>query len=245
MGKDKRQTQTTTLDPRSERFIQGQRQAAQEAGRVATDTPGQFFLGPDSRSIAEQIAPFMDPYLDQVIGGVRGEFDNLRAGASRDAAQAATRAGAFRSSRHGALEGARLGELDRAQASQVGGLLSSGFQNALSQGLNYSEYQRALRERQAQEPLFRQRQRLGFLTGGLGPTGSTTTQTQHGNLVGDIAGAGLIGAGFLAGGPAGAAAASGLGGDGGGNPLTGFGQAPAGFSGSIFDPRSARLNLGR
>lgn len=141
----------------------------------------------------------MDPYLDEVIGGVRGEFDHLRAGASRDAAQAATRAGAFGSSRHGVLEGTRLGELDRAQASQVGGLLSSGFRDALGRGLEYSEYQRALRERKAQEPLFRQQQRLNFLTQGMGPTGSVTESVQPGNLVGDIAGLGLMGLGLATG----------------------------------------------
>jgi hypothetical protein len=149
-------------------------------------------LGPDGRSIEDQIAPFMNPYMDSVIGGVRSEFDHLRAGARSSVSDAATRAGAFGGSRHGVAEAARLGELDRAQTGQVGGLLASGWQDALSQGLQYSEYQRALQERQAQEPLFRSLQELNLMNLGMGPTGTTSTTTMPGpSFGGQLLGAGL------------------------------------------------------
>ena len=110
--------------------------------------------------------------------------------------------------------------------------------SALTQGLQFSEYQRALRERQMQEPIFRRQVQQGLLTGGLGPTGQTTQQIQHGNLAGDIAGLGLMGLGLATGGPAGAAAASQVGG--------GSSFQPGGlFSG--FDPRvynRARMGVG-
>ena len=134
---------------------------------------------------------------DQVIGGVRAEFDQLRAGATRATNQAATGAGAFGGARQGVLEGTRLGQLDRAQGQVVGGLLSDQFNQAVSQGLSFSEYQRALRERQSREPIFRNQLSQGFLQGGLGPTGSVTEQVQPGNLFGDIAGAGLALGGSL------------------------------------------------
>ena len=185
-------TQTTGLDPRSQQFVDQQRAQAQGAAGVATGAPGNFFLGPDQRSIQDQISPFLDPFIQNVIGGVRGEFDVLRDQASNRVSDQAIQAGAFGGSRQGVAEGVRLGELDRAQTSQIGGLLSSGFRNALSTGLQQSELNRQLRERQAQEPLFRQQQAQQFFQGGLGPTGQVQTQTQPGgSTLGTIAGLGL------------------------------------------------------
>jgi len=230
------------LDPQSQAYVDQMRQHARGGAGVALNTPGNFFLGPDTRSIQDQIAPFLNPYMDQVIGGVRDEFDNLRGQAQVGVNQGATAAGAFGGSRQGVAQGTRLGEIDRAQTSQIGGLLSSGFQNALTQGLQFSEYQRALRERQAQEPLFRQQQAQQMLNLGLGPTGftNTNTQTHRGSTLGTITGlAGTVG-GAIIGGPGGAAVGSQLGGSPSfqpvpfnqpplfpgsqGNPLTGFGR---------------------
>lgn len=237
MSKGSTQTvrQEQRLDPQSRRFVEEMRARGQEGAGVALDTPGNFFLGPDTRSIADQIAPFLNPYIGNVVDGVRGEFDHLRDQATIGANQQATAAGAYGGSRHGVVEGVRHGELDRAQTSQIGGLLSSGFQNALSQGLAHSEYTRALRERMAQEPLFRQQMAQGFLNGGLGPTGftSTNTQTQQGSTLGTVTG--LVGTalGAYLGGPAGAAA----GGAGGGTQFQ-----PVNF-GSLF-PQSGPIGVG-
>jgi len=204
MGKDKKQTQTTTVDPASQRHIDAMRRAGIAAAGGLT---GPVVAGADPRSIADQISPFMNPYVNQVIGGLGQHFDRLRSQATVGANQQATAAGAFGGSRHGVLEAERLGGLDRAQMQQVGGLLSGQFNTALQQGLQHSEYLRALRERQMQEPFLRGQMQQGLLGGSLGPTGSTTTRIQHGNLLGDIAGAGLMAAGMFAGGPAGLTAA--------------------------------------
>jgi len=244
MGKTSTQSTTNerALDPQSQAFVDQMRAQAQQGAGVATGTPGNFFLGPTGESIESMIAPFMNPYQDQVIGGVNQQFDQLRGQANVDVNQGATAAGAFGGARHGVAQGTRLGELDRAQTSQIGGLLSSGFQNSLQQGMQFSEYNRALRERVAQEPLFRQQMAQSFMNSGLGPTGftDTNTQTQRGSTLGAITGlAGAVG-GALIGGPGGAAAGAQLGGggsqfqpvpfnppqffpQGGGNPVTGFG----------------------
>jgi len=206
----KESTQTTKeqqrLDPASQRFVDAMRQRGQGGADVALNQPGNFFLGPTGESIESMIAPFMNPYQQQVIGGVQGQFDQLRGQAMVDANQRATAQGAFGGSRAAVERGSRLGALDLGETQQIGGLLSSGFQNALGQGLAFSEYNRALRERQAQEPLFRQQMAQDLLNSGLGPTGFdfTNSQTQQGSTLGTALGlAGTIG-GAMIGGPAGA-----------------------------------------
>jgi len=230
MGKDKTQTTTQTLDPSSQRFVDQMRSQAQGSSN-AIQNMGPLFAGADQRSIQEQMAPFMNPYIQQVIGGLGEQFDTLRAGARTQGSQAATAAGAFNSSRHGVAEGVRLGEIDRAQGQQVGGLLSNQFNSALSTGLQHSEYQRALRERQLQEPLFRRQMQQQFMQGGLGPTGGTSTSVQPGNLMGDIAGAGLIGLSMMN--PAAGIAAGAFGGGGGGFQIPGTTQGGGLFSGAL------------
>jgi hypothetical protein len=105
-------------------------------------------------------------------------------------------------------EGVRLGELDRAEQSNISGLLSRGFEQAVSHGIPFAERQHALNQQQAMEPLFRAQQAQQFRNLGLGPVGETATteQVQKGSLFGDIAGAGLAVGGLLTN-PASAAAA--------------------------------------
>ncbi len=197
MGKDKTQTTTQTLDPETQAFVEKLRAGGTEAAEFI-DSLGPIFLGPDGRSISEQLAPFLNPFTDQVIGGVNENFDRNRSAARRDVSQAATRSGAFNSSRQGVAEGIRLSELDRSEGQVVSGLLSDQFNTALSQGLNFSEYQRALRERQLQEGIFKRQTRQGLLSGSIGPSGSSTTQIQEGSLIGDISGLGLLASSFFA-----------------------------------------------
>lgn len=170
---------------------------------------GPFFLGPSEMSIGDQAQRFMNPYQQNVIGGIRGEFDHLRGQAAMQSNQQATQAGAFGGSRAAIAQGARLGELDRAQASQIGNFLHQGYGDALQMGLGYSEYERGLRERQAQEPLFRQQQALNFMNLGMGPYGTTQSQYQPRNWMSGAVGGATAGAAF---GPWGAAAGGVLGG---------------------------------
>ncbi len=88
---------------------------------------GARALGGDS-SAAQQ---FMNPYQQQVLNSVGGDYDRLRSQASMQSNQAATQAGAFGGSRHGVTEGARLGELDSAQASTMAQLRQGGFNEAM------------------------------------------------------------------------------------------------------------------
>lgn len=200
----KTQTTTTAPDPASQAYIQQMRGMAGGAANVATQGPqggGSWMTGPIS---PDQIQQAMSPYLQNVIGGVRGEFDHLRSQAGMQTGQDATMAGAFGGSRHGVAEGVRMGELDRAQTSQIGGLLNQGY----GQALGFAEHQRGLQERQLQEPLWRQQQGLQMMNMGMGPVGQTQTTPMQSNKWGAALGGATAGSAF---GPWGAAA-GGLGG---------------------------------
>ncbi|WP_420431458.1 hypothetical protein [Candidatus Poriferisocius sp.] len=157
-------------------YIRNMRGMASGFANDIANHPGQFFLGPDQRSVAEQAQAFMNPYQKQVIDGLGTQYDKLRGQANLDQNAGATSAGAFGGSRHALTAGARLGELDAAQMQQTGNLLHQGWQSSVSQGLQYSEYQRALRERQAQEPLYRAQAATGLMQQGMGPVGLPGSQ---------------------------------------------------------------------
>lgn len=200
MGKGGRtQTVSQAPDAASQGHINQMRRMAGNAAQTAQG--GNFFTGPITQ---EQIQGAMNPYMDQVIGGVRGEFDHLRSQAGMQTEQDATMAGAFGGSRQGVAEGVRLGELDRAQTGQIAGLMQGGY----NQALQFAEHQRSLQERQMQEPLFRNQQALNFMNLGMGPVGTTQTQTTPRNPLGSAAGGALAGSAF---GPWGAAIGGGVG----------------------------------
>lgn len=186
------QTTTQVPDAGSQQYIDQMRSYAGNAATSALGHPGQFFLGPDHRTIAQQAQPFFNPFQQNVIGGLNQSYDRLRSQAQNNVNQAATSGGAFGGSRHAISSAVRLGEIDRAHMGQVGNLLHTGWQNAVTQGLQYSEYSRALRERQAQEPLFRHQQAMSFLNQGMGPVGwQTTTRGGGGSPLATGIGTGL------------------------------------------------------
>lgn len=181
MGKSGKKTtsKTTgmqTLDSGSQGYVDQMRQYGQGAGALI-NAGGSYFTGPQTMSIGEQISPFMNPYMGNVIGALGNEYDHLRDQAGMRTNQAATAAGAFGGSRHGIAEGVRMGELDRAQMSQTAGLLQSGYQNAMNAALPYWEQQRQLQEQQLQEPFWRYQQGLGMMNLGMGPVGWNTTSS--------------------------------------------------------------------
>lgn len=218
-------TQTQSLDPRSQAYVDQMRQQAQGAGQIAMGGPasgGSWFTGPQTQTIGQQAGAFMNPYMQNVLDPMRAEFDRLRDGAMMNTSQQATMGGAYGGSRAAALAGNRLGQLDAAQAQQTGNLLYSGYNNALSMGIPYAEQQRQLQEQQLQEPIWRQQMAQGFAQGGMGPTGWTQTQSSQGGQFGDLlkGGAGLAMTYFGAGGQM----PSWLGGGGGGPSLAPLSQ---------------------
>lgn len=187
--------------------IQGVMGRMQQAGG-----PGQgesFFTGPHTQTPGEMAEAFMNPYQEQVIGGIRGEFDHLRDQALMGTNQQATQAGAFGGSRAAVMAGARMGELDRAQTSQIGNFLHGGYQNAMNQGVGFAEMQRQLQQQQQMEPLWRQQQAMNMMNLGMGPHGYSMSQQGGGsNAMGSAIGGATVGSAF---GVPGAAIGGGLG----------------------------------
>ena len=153
------------------RYVDETRNMAGGLAQGVLNNPGSYFLGPDQRSVGEQASQFFNPYQSHVIDALGEQYDTLRSRAGMNENAGATLAGAFGGDRHQLQLGARMGELDAAQMGQVANLLHGGYQSAVTQGLQYSEYQRALRERQAQEPIYRAQTALGLRGQGMGPTG--------------------------------------------------------------------------
>ena len=194
-------TTTTTVDPASQNFINRQRGQAEQAANVATGS-GPFFTGPLTQTPAEMAQAFFNPFQDQVIGGIRGEFDHLRNQAVNRTNQEGTQlAGGPGGSRAAVLAGSRMGALDRAQTSQIGQFLNQGFNTAQGRGTQFAEHQRQLQERQMQEPLFRQQQALNFMNMGMGPVGQTQRTEQDPSLIDRAFGSlpGMLGGGMIGG----------------------------------------------
>jgi hypothetical protein len=76
------------------------------------------------------LSPYLNPYTQNVIGGLQTEANRAMQMGSNQLGTAATRAGAFGGSRHGIAEGQMMGDIQRGLNQQTGQLLQSGFQNA-------------------------------------------------------------------------------------------------------------------
>jgi hypothetical protein len=240
MGKDRKQTTTQRLDPQSQRYVAGTRNLGAE-GANAILNAGPLTAGIEGTP-QEWMQSFLNPYIQQVIGGVGDQYDLARQRAAVAGSQGATGvAGAFGGSRHGVAEGVRMAELDRGQAMDVGQLLSQGFDTAMGRGLNFAEHQRQVRQEQMREPLLRYNAALGLRSGALGPVGQTTTNVQKGNLLSDVAGIGLMAAGAFTGNPgmvaggAGALKGPSMSGPTGSSIMQGFDQRFPQGQGSFFN----------
>ena len=74
--------------------------------------------------------PYMNPYQQNVIGGLQTEANRAMQMGSNQLGAAASRAGAFGGSRHGIAEGQMMGDIQRGLNQQTGQLLESGYNQA-------------------------------------------------------------------------------------------------------------------
>lgn len=154
----------TGVDAASQAYIDQMRQhALSSLGGI-----GAAQFAPTAGQVNTLTSQLMNPYMQQVVGGVGQQFDQLRGQAAQQTDQAATAAGAFGGSRHGVATGQRLAELDRAQAQQVGQLLAGGHAQAQQAAIPMAAQQAMA---PAQAAMFGQ----SLLAGGLGPTGQVST----------------------------------------------------------------------
>jgi hypothetical protein len=73
---------------------------------------------------------FMDPYQQEVIQGVQGDFDRQRQMAMQSGGQQATAQGALGGSRQAVLQAQMMGDVNRNEAATLAQMRSGGFQQA-------------------------------------------------------------------------------------------------------------------
>ena len=190
-------TQKTTLDPNSQRFLDAFREKSlgnfEQSGGIPPGLEGfaarSNQLSGNPLDFAMQtgltgINQFLNPELENVIGGVRGDFDRQREFASTRAGQIAESENAFGGSRSAILEAQGLSDVNRAETSTISGLRSQAFNNA--RGALFSERNRLgglgqsglnNQFRLGQFMNQRQQQALQGLVPGLGVGGSTVQTT--------------------------------------------------------------------
>ncbi len=136
-------TQKTTLDPQSQRFLDQYRSnALSQVGASGQLPPGMEGFAARSGQLAGNpldvamqtgltgINQFLNPELENVIGGVRGDFDRQREFASNRAGQIAQSENAFGGSRSAILEAQGLSDVNRQESQTISGLRSNAFANA-------------------------------------------------------------------------------------------------------------------
>lgn len=184
------------MNPADQAYIRRMREHAMGAGQALA---GPLTTGPLTQTPEQMAAAFMNPFEQQVIGGMRGQFDAARARALADARMQATLAGAFGGSRDDVFAATRLGELDRTEASQIGDLLFRGYDQAMTRGLEFAEHQRRLEQERMQEPMMRHRFQQEAMQQGMGPMLPEThvQQRQRPNWLGTALGIAQIAAPIL------------------------------------------------
>lgn len=131
-------TAVTTLDPSTQAALDDYRRRAASRPSMFGRGSGQYnpqgfnnALGFASQTGTQGIEQFFDPYQEQVIGGVQGDFDRQRLMSDQGAADLATKEGAFGGSRSAVLQGMGRNDINRNEANVTSGLRSQGFMNAL------------------------------------------------------------------------------------------------------------------
>lgn len=213
------------VDPASQAAGQGYGGLAGIGGQAAGGiTRGQAGL---DRMAGGDVSNFFNPYQQQVVDAMHGDFDRQRAAGMTAANQQATAANAFGGSRQAVLQAQNLDNVNRNEASTLANLRNTGYQNAFTNGLNvnqglinsglaggqlglgansglfgYGDYARGIGMEQQNAPWDRAAQGLGILAGGVGGGGQTTSQPYYHNPLGGAIGG--ASAGFGIGGPVGA-----------------------------------------
>lgn len=88
----------------------------------------------------EALQRFMDPYQQQVIGGINAAYDRSGQMALNAAKQQATGAGAYGGTRLGVMQAEALNENERLRNQQVGNTLSQGYGQAVQNFLGNRAY---------------------------------------------------------------------------------------------------------
>lgn len=96
-------------------------------GLMDAGTKGLAALGGDKAALGG----LMDPYQSQVVDATNAQWNQADMRAQMGVNDAATKSLAFGGGRHGVAAGVTQGENNRNRTSQIGGLLSTGYNDAM------------------------------------------------------------------------------------------------------------------
>ena len=152
-GSRETHTSQTGMDAGSREYMERMWKAAEAAGQAgpsplvtgATDynsgamAAGNMGLGAMSGNAAN-VQSLMNPYQQQVVGGINQQWDQTDQRSMNAVNDRATQAGAFGGSRHGVATGTALAQNNMNRNSQVGGLLYGGFNDAMGRAGDLARY---------------------------------------------------------------------------------------------------------
>src|SRR5688572_7698288 len=135
------QTATTTLDAPTQAALDNYRQTSQNnyGSFQKLGMPGgqaMNSLGFASQRGLDGVDAYMNPYQDEVIGGVNSDFDRQRAQSRLAADDEAAKAGAFGGDRAAVYKGVLERGVNQNEADVVSRLRAGGWQDAVMQLLN-------------------------------------------------------------------------------------------------------------
>lgn len=238
--------QTTTtknmIDPGTQAYLDAYRKSMTDRSQLGPGAMGEYRglssdmasrgLGFGMQTGMNGVENYFNPYEENVIGGIRGDFDQQRGYASRAAADQAVKDHAFGGGRSAILQARMMGDVNRNEASTIAQFRNQGYNTASGQLM-------ADRDRMSQigaqgfQGLFNTGQYdLNALNGlnnsfQFGNTTQEQTVPYHHDVFGQLLGLGGTIAGAALGGPAGASVGSKLGGAmGGGGGYTAPSQPP-------------------
>ena len=196
---------TPTLDPQSQAYLDAYRTSAQgNAGQANTAANamaagGQQLMGglPYAMQTGlNGIDAYMSPYTSQVIGQIQQEGNRQSTLAGNQAADLATKAGAFGGDRSAVLSANMQRDIGQGTQNAVANASSTGFENAVQQLMQ----SRQMQGQYGMQGLGLLGQAQGIrnsglqgLQGGMGQYGNTQSQTTPGDpwgFWGGLAGAG-------------------------------------------------------
>lgn len=144
-GQRNTQKSQSGVDAPTSDYLQQMWQSAQGAGAagpssLVTDASGYYGGAMKAGNLGmgalsgdpSAVKSLMDPYQQQVIGAMRDEAGVTDQRTMNAVNDRATAAGAFGGTRHGVATGTALAANNRALNTQIGGLLSSGYGDAMN-----------------------------------------------------------------------------------------------------------------
>lgn len=207
--------------------------AVQQAQKYDTGVSQQGQVGMNALSgDANALHQLSNPYQQQVIDATNAQWGRQAANVQNSVASQFSKSGAFGGTRQGVATGVGLGEVANNQMQQIAGLNYSGYQNAMQQAGQLANLGMGANTQNAQLGQYNQQNgqnqaqtKAQSLVDAAHGLVHGQTQTQKGDLLGDVMGVAKLGMSFIPG------VGSMMGGGGGQSGNIGLANSPFAWAG--------------